>query len=62
MKKYLLILTLTLTFLIISCTAKQFPKEEYDKAYEQLISENYTQATAQFAGYFLLTLTNLNPR
>ncbi len=49
MKKYLLILTLTLTFLIISCTAKQFPQEEYDKAYEQLISENYTQATAQFA-------------
>ena len=41
---------LTLAFLILtSCTTKQFPKTEYDQAYETLISENYTQATKQFA-------------
>ena len=46
--KYQCIIISFLTFLITSCT-KQFPQAEYDKAYDQLISENYTQATAQFA-------------
>ena len=44
---YFIIITLPFFFLT-SCT-KQFPQAEYEKAYEQLISENYTQATKQFA-------------
>lgn len=42
------ILTLVLIFSFTSCT-KQFPQAEYEKAYDQLISENYTQAAKQFA-------------
>ena len=46
MKK--LIPFIVLSILLTSCT-KQFPQAEYEKAYEQLISENYTQAAKQFA-------------
>lgn len=48
MKRTTLILSATI-FLLTSCTSKQFPQAEYDKAYETLISENYTQAAKQFA-------------
>ncbi len=29
-------------------TTSEFPQAEYNQAYEQLISENYTQAAKQF--------------
>lgn len=49
MKEELKILTLViLSILLTSCT-KQFPQAEHEQAYDQLISENYTQATAKFA-------------
>ena len=47
MKKIAIILLATV-FLLTSC-AKHFPQAKYDKAYDQLISENYTQAAKQFS-------------
>lgn len=42
------IIILFLIFLLTSCT-KQFPQTEYEKAYDELISENYASATQKFS-------------